>query len=189
MRYFINAHKVLTPFVILSCMKYYDNMGIGPLVYLALHGTYCVNWILKELIYPDKSFERILSPGMFLYGCVVITQYWWAPWILISKTNGPNNITIFVGIVLNVLGTFLHYGSDAQKYYMLAERKGLIKNGFFKRSRNTNYLGEILIYLGFAIFAEHYLPIIVVALIGTGLYLPNMLEKDKSLSKYDEFKE
>ena len=189
MRYFINTHKVLTPIFILSCMKYYDNMGIGPLIYFALHGSYCVNWGLKELIFPDKSFEEVLSPGMFILGSVGVTQYWWAPWIVISKQTDPNNVTIFVAVVLNLLGTFLHYCSDAQKYYMLAEKKRLIKNGFFKRSRNINYFGEIITYLGFAMLAEHYLPILLLTLMTIGVYFPNMLKKDRSLSRYDDFKE
>ena len=52
--------------------------------------------------------------------------------------------SIFIrGKSSNIIGVFLHYGSDAQKYFTLKYRKGLITEGFFSRCRNPNYLGEI----------------------------------------------
>ncbi|NEO45861.1 MAG: DUF1295 domain-containing protein, partial [Moorea sp. SIO4A3] len=82
---------------------------------------------------------------------------------------------------------FLHYASDAQKYYTLKYRSGLITEGFFARCRNTNYLGEILIYSGFVMLAQHWLPFLILAAFIAGIFIPNMLKKDKSLSRYPEF--
>ena len=53
-----------------------------------------------------------------------------------------------LALFLYTVGIFLHYVSDAQKYYTLQYRKGLIEEGLFSRTRNPNYLGEILIYTG-----------------------------------------
>ncbi len=36
--------------------------------------------------------------------------------------------------------------SDAQKYYTLKYKKGLISDGMFYATRNPNYLGEIMLY-------------------------------------------
>jgi steroid 5-alpha reductase family enzyme len=57
-----------------------------------------------------------------------------------------------LAIVLSVyaFGIFLHYVSDAQKYYTLKLQKGLIEEGLFARTRNPNYPGEILIYTAYA---------------------------------------
>ena len=44
-------------------------------------------------------------------------------------------------------------GPDAQKYFVLREKKGLITHGFNALSRNTNYLGEIMIYASFNVIA------------------------------------
>ncbi|NEQ82663.1 MAG: DUF1295 domain-containing protein, partial [Moorea sp. SIO2I5] len=90
-------------------------------------------------------------------------------------------------ISINVMGVFLHYASDAQKYYTLKYRSGLITEGFFARCRNTNYLGEILIYSGFVMLAQHWLPFLILAAFIAGIFIPNMLKKDKSLSRYPEF--
>jgi protein-S-isoprenylcysteine O-methyltransferase Ste14 len=63
----------------------------------------------------------------------------------------------------------------------------LIDAGFFARSRNTNYLGELLTYLSFALLAMHWLPYVVLAGFGFGVFLPNMRKKDASLSRYPGF--
>ena len=53
--------------------------------------------------------------------------------------------------------------------------------------RNINYLGELLIYLGFSLLAMHWLPIIALLSFVIIIWIPNMIKKDKSLSKYQNF--
>jgi hypothetical protein len=56
--FIINAHKILvSPFVILL-MWYYDNWSASAFLYLGLHGTYSLLWLLKQDLYPDKRFEQ-----------------------------------------------------------------------------------------------------------------------------------
>jgi len=85
------------------------------------------------------------------------------------------------------LASFYTTLSDGQTYYTLKYKSGLI-TGCFARCRNTNYLGEILIYLAFAMLAMHWLPFIILGGFAAGLFIPNMLKKDKSLSRCSEFK-
>ena len=59
----------------------------------------------------------------------------------------------------------------------------------FKRIRNTNYLENFLIYLGFSMLAEHLIPIAALSLFIIIIWIPNMIKKDKSLSKYDKFQD
>lgn len=80
-----------------------------------------------------------------------------------------------------------HYCSDAQKYYVLNIRPGLITDGFFSRCRNPNYLGELMIYLPFAMLSMHWAPFCVVLFFFLAAFWPNMKKKDKSLSRYPEF--
>jgi protein-S-isoprenylcysteine O-methyltransferase Ste14 len=86
-----------------------------------------------------------------------------------------------------LLGVFLHFASDAQKHFVLKVQPGLIEDGFFARCRNTNYLGEVLIYLSFAMVAMHWLPYVVLAAFGLAVFLPNMRKKDQSLARYPGF--
>jgi protein-S-isoprenylcysteine O-methyltransferase Ste14 len=186
-KYSINAHKGLTAPVILGMMALYNNFSIGPWIYLALHGGYGVLWLLKDRIYPDKRWEDDLPIGLGITTFVFLGVYWVAPWLLISRGVQPSNPVVAIAIFLNLLGVFLHYTSDAQKYFTLKYQPGLITEGFFARCRNTNYLGELLIYGSFALLSLHWLPFLILAVFAIGVFWPGMRQKDQSLSRHPEF--
>ena len=50
-----------------------------------------------------------------------------------------------------------------------------------------NYLGELLIYLGFSLLAMHWIPIAALFSFILIIWIPNMIKKDKSLSRYENF--
>lgn len=183
----INLSKALTFLVVLGLMVGYQNFTIGPWVYLSLHGTYGMLWLLKDRIFPDKQWEQEIpiSQGIFIF--ILVCLYWVAPFILISSGTVPPLPLVAAAISLNILGVFLHFASDAQKYFTLKYRPGLITEGFFARSRNTNYLGEILIYGSFAMLTQHWLPFLILFGFVAGIFVPNMRKKDGSLSRYPEF--
>ena len=186
-KHITNLHKGTTFIFVLGLMLVYKNFSLGPWAYLALHGTYGILWLLKDRLYPDKQWEQEVSWPMGLVGYAVVSLYWVAPFILISSRVEPPLPLVAAAIALNILGVFLHFGSDAQKYYTLKYRDGLITEGFFARCRNTNYLGEILIYSAFAILAMHWLPFVILGGFTAGIFVPSMLKKDQSLSRYPEF--
>mmetsp|Transcript_33103 Transcript_33103/g.32487 ORF Transcript_33103/g.32487 Transcript_33103/m.32487 type:complete len:163 (+) Transcript_33103:405-893(+) len=74
-------------------------------------------------------------------------------------------------------------GSDCQKYYTLKYEKGLITTGFFKLTRNPNYLGEVMIYSSFAMIGGRWEFWGILIFVWTALFLPRMLIKDISLRK------
>jgi len=188
-RHFINAHKILTPVVVVAMMAYFNSWGVLAWVYLALHGTYCLLWMIKEYTYRDRRFEESIHPVagvIFVFG--MLGMYWIAPYIIISNDLEAPNWLIALSIFLVVLGVFYHYVSDAQKHAVLSIQKKLITTGLFSRSRNPNYFGEMLIYLGIALLAQHWVPFIALAYWWT-FFVRNMLKKDKSMSRYSEFAE
>lgn len=185
----INLHKGLTILVVLALMLSYQNFSLGTWVYLALHGSYGFLWLLKDRIFPDKQWEQEISLSTGIITFIMLALYWVAPFILISSGTVPPLPLIAAAISINIVGVFLHYASDCQKYYTLKYHQGLMREGFFARCRNTNYLGEILIYLSFALLAQHWLPYLILAAVFAGLFWPRMLQKDKSLSRYPEFAE
>ena len=85
------------------------------------------------------------------------------------------------------LGVVVMMGSDAQKYFILRLRRGLITDGFFARVRHPNYLGEMVLYASFAWVAGHVLPWLVLAWVWLALFVPNMLGKEASMSRYPEW--
>lgn len=185
----INLHKGTTLIFILVLMIAYQNFTLGPWIYLALHGTYGILWLLKDRIYPDKQWEEEIPVIQSIMMFVIIGLYWVAPYILISSGTEPPIPLVAAAICLNIFGVFLHYSSDAQKYYTLKYKPGLITEGFFARCRNTNYLGEIFIYISFAMLAQHWLPFLILGGFFALIFIPNILKKDKSLSRHLEFTE
>jgi protein-S-isoprenylcysteine O-methyltransferase Ste14 len=186
-KYAINLHKALTFGVVFALMVIYQNFTIAPWIYLALHGTYGIMWLIKDSLYPDRQWEEEVSLVMALVIFVFLGSYWVAPLVLISSRVQPSMALMAIAIATNLFGIFLHYGSDAQKYFTLKYKQGLITEGFFSRSRNPNYLGEILIYLGFALLTQHWLPLAILSLFAALVFVPNMRKKEQSLSRYPEF--
>ena len=185
----INLHKGMTAFVVVGLMFFYNNFTIAPLVYLALHGTYGLLWLLKEKIFPDPYFKEKINFLTSVTGFIFLGSYWIAPYILISSQKSVPDFVIAASISINIIGVFLHFASDTQKYFSLKFKKDLIKEGFFKNVRNTYYLGEILIYLSFAILSMSIIPFAILAIFFFAVFLPRMIKKDKSLTKYESFEE
>ena len=183
----INAHKILVIPIVLALMWHFHNWSAAAFLYLGLHGTYTLLWLIKQAVFPDKRFAEpmplwigVFTPFLPLMGYMI------GSYLLISEYTLLPNWVFAVGPFLVLLGVFLHYVSDAQKFFVLQVRKGLIVDGLFARTRNPNYLGEVLIYVGFVIVSWHWQAALVLA--GWFLYyVRNMRQKDKSMSRYPEF--
>ncbi len=184
LKYPINLHKGLTGLVVLLGMTYFNNFSLEAWVYLALHGSYGILWLLKDRLFPDRQWEQKVSfaYGLFVFGFLGL--YWVGPYVLISQALTVPVPLLALAIATNIIGVFLHFTSDAQKYFTLKYRPGLIDEGFFRLNRNPNYLGEMLIYGSFAMTTGHHVSGLILAFVWGGLFLPNMLKKDKSLSRH-----
>lgn len=187
LKYPINLHKGTTALYVLGLMFYSQNFSTGAYLYLALHGSYGILWLMKDAIFPDKQWEQQvhLTYGVFVF--IALGLYWIAPWILITQYHTPGPVVMASAVVLNTVGGMLHFGSDAQKYFTLKYQPGLITEGFFTRCRNTNYLGELMIYTGFALLSVSWMGFIGIGIFFLFAFLPNMLKKDKSLARYPGF--
>jgi protein-S-isoprenylcysteine O-methyltransferase Ste14 len=189
-KHFIDAHKGVTFLAVLLLMAVYGQWrNTTAWVYLALHGTYGLLWVLKSRIFPDRQWEQPCSPGYALVILGGLTLYWIAPWLLASRGVEAPPWYLALCVCLYAFGLFLHFAADMQKHTALKLRPGLITDGLFYRVRNPNYLGELLIYLGFGLLAIHWAPLVVIGLFMAVIWVPNMRRKDRSLSRYPEFAE
>ncbi|MGO8766703.1 MAG: DUF1295 domain-containing protein [Limisphaerales bacterium] len=187
---YINAHKALVIPVVLGLMWFYDNWSTEAFIYLSLHGTYSLLWLVKEATYPDRRFEERQPMWIgIVFIFLPLAGYYVAPYLLISRHLSLPPYVIGMVLFLFTCGIFLHYAGDAQKYYTLKLKKGLIEEGLFSRTRNPNYLGEILIYTSFSLMSLHWLPFVILAVWVFGFFVKNMLKKDQSLSRYPQFAE
>jgi protein-S-isoprenylcysteine O-methyltransferase Ste14 len=188
-KYFIDSHKGVTPLAILAMIVIYgqwDNPTAW--VYLGLHGSYGILWVLKSRIFGDRQWEQPTGWG---YGLVIwagLTLYWIAPWLITSRDVHAPPWLLGLSVFVYSVGVFLHFAADMQKHTALAFSPGqLITTGLFARTRNPNYLGELLIYLSFAVLALHWAPLLIVALFLVIVWIPNMRRKDRSLARYAAF--
>lgn len=187
LKYPINLHKGLTFLVVIILMNVYNNYSIAAYLYLALHGSYGLMWLLKDQLYPDKQWEQSVSISYAIFVFIVLALYWIAPFVLISQSRTPATEIMALAVAMNAVGVMLHFASDAQKYFTLKYKPGLITESFFARSRNINYLGEAMIYVSFALLSASWLGWIGIGAFFFGAFIPNMIKKDKSLSRYPEF--
>jgi protein-S-isoprenylcysteine O-methyltransferase Ste14 len=189
-KYYIDSHKGLTgPFVLGLIAWYHAWDNVVAWIYLALHGTYGVLWILKSRYFGDKNWERPVSFSLGAGTWLALSLYWISPWLIVSgRANAIPPWMIGACIALYSFGVFLHFASDMQKHMAMTLRRGtLITDGLWSLSRNPNYLGELCIYLGFSLLPMHWAPLCGLGLIVAGVWVPNMRRKDKSLSRYPEF--
>ena len=183
----INAHKILVTPIVLAMMLYFHNWSAAAFLYLGLHGTYTLLWLIKQSLFADKRFAQPIPLRIgLLIPFLPLMAYMIGPYLLLSQHTVPPNWVFAGASFLVISGVFLHYVGDAQKFFVLRLRKGLIEDGLFARTRNPNYLGEVLIYGGFALASWHWLPFVVLA--GWFLYfVRNMRRKDESMSRHPEF--
>jgi protein-S-isoprenylcysteine O-methyltransferase Ste14 len=186
----IDFHKALVIPVVLALMWYYHNGSTDAFVYLGMHGSYSLLWLVKQRTYRDVRFDQRVHPLVgILFIFLPLAGYYVAPYLLISRYITVPPALVGLSVFMFTFGIFLHFVSDAQKFYTLQLRKGLIREGLFSRMRNPNYLGEILIYLGYATMSMHWLPFLILSGWVFGFFVRNMLAKDRSLSRHPGFED
>lgn len=194
-KHFIDFHKGITfiyILILISCYNAFDNITIW--LYLGLHGTYGILWVMKSFIFPDKAWDQKTNLAYGLFILLGLSLYWVSPWLIVSGYFNDGDMIIIPNWLVSVVifmfgfGVFLHFSSDMQKHTTLKLNPGkLISDGLFKKSRNINYLGELFIYISFALLAMHWIPILILLIFILFVWFPNMIKKDKSLSRYKEF--
>jgi len=189
-KHFIDSHKGATPLFVLGCMAWYQQWD-NPTAwaYLATHGTYGILWVIKSNTFGDRQWEQPCSPG---YAVVIwggLSLYWVAPWIITSQDVRAPAWWLGAAVAVWGLGVFYHFASDMQKHITLSLKPGLIQDGLWARVRNPNYFGELLIYAGFSSLAMHWAPFVALAIFVGAVWIPNMVKKDRSISRHAGFAE
>ncbi len=195
LNWIIDFQKGATVFWVLYLMYAYQNFTAQAMVYLALHGSYGFCWIIKDLSFPDPSWQQKVTVGGAAAAVVaVLGPYWLIPFVLISPVLGDAHVGagwvwMTIAISIHTLGIAIMMAADGQKYFTLKFRKGLITSGLFRYIRHPNYLGEMMIYGAYAIMAWHWVPWLILGLIWIVLFAINILMKERSLSRYPEWQE
>ena len=184
LKHIINFQKGFTSIYVLILMNYFDNFTKTAYLYLSLHGTYGIVWLLKDLVIPDKSWEKkttlLSSLSVFI---LVLGLYWVSPFLIIKNREYISNSKMTLSIFIHTIGCVLMMASDTQKFFEIRLGKKLVNDGWFKNSRNTNYLGEMMIYFTYALIGVSYVPYFILLFIWSILFFPNMINKDIRIAK------
>jgi protein-S-isoprenylcysteine O-methyltransferase Ste14 len=161
-------------------------------LYLAMHGTYGLTWLLKDLLFPDPNWQRPATIASCIVGALGLGLYWLGGWLLISGTVTPEyplpqNAWFCVCLSLCILGCVIMIASDVQKFVTLQLRRGLITTGMFRWVRHPNYLGEMMVYGSLAMMVWHWIPALVLAYFWLVMFSTNMVMKEASMSRYPEW--
>merc|ERR1719330_1421389 len=93
-----------------------------------------------------------------------------------------------LGLMFYLIGFFYHFCSDIQKYFVLKHQqpRSLIADGVFAHTRNPNYFGEVMIYIGYGLWSCSYIVIPIFVSAWLIIFWPNMLAKEASMSRYPQ---
>lgn len=185
----INFQKGGTLLYVALLMWVYGNGTTEAWVYLALHGSYGLCWLLKHAAFRDPRWDvRVTLGGAFLSFALVLGLYWVLPFLLISDVLQPrlpaSNPLLGAAIFIHTLGVALMMSADAQRHFTLRVRSGLMTDGLFRYVRRPNYLGEMMVYGSYALLVRHWIAWAILAWVWLGLFVPNMLMTDASLSRH-----
>ncbi|TPX66602.1 hypothetical protein SpCBS45565_g04373 [Spizellomyces sp. 'palustris'] len=199
--YVIDTMKGLTLVVCIFWMvRFAAWHNAAAVVYTAIHGTYGILWMTKSRMFPDPKWSARYPLWFSVVTVFMLAGYWIGPYNLMRSGKSAHPVVIFLAIAAWGLGVFLHFGSDLQKTIELEYRRrhpadktgegpGLITDRFFAYNRNPNYLGELLIYGSFLLLSRDLAAFALFAIIFLGFWIPNMMLKDQSISRYPEFAE
>ena len=191
----INFQKCGTFFFLGFLMWYYQNFSVTAWIYLALQGSYGIIWFIKDVSFPDPSWQKRITIGGGINAFLAVLGWYWVfGWLLISGVSTPDyplpdGAWYALCISMCMIGSVIMIAADAQKFFTLKYRSGLIDDGMYRYIRHPNYLGEMLIYASFALMFWHWLPVLVLTWVWVGLFAVNMMMKEASLSRYPQWKE
>ena len=194
MSWVINFQKAGTfPLMAFFIWYYGATTSTAAWIYMALHGTYGLVWLIKDVAFPDAGWQgRVTLLGGVNAFLTLLGLYWVFGWLLISGVSQPHYplpepAWFALCISICMLGCVLMIAADAQKFFTLRVQRGLITDGVHRYIRHPNYAGEMMIYASFAMLVWHWFPVAVLAWVWLGVFTPNMLMKEASMSRYPEW--
>ena len=189
----LEIHKFLWFPVALFFKFYFNSNTIRSSLMTGFFGSYGILWVIKSKTFPDKTFyynqEYQCNYIESIINFLSISVYFLFPYLASINQNEITEIEVLISVMLFSIGEFYHYVADAQKFYTLKYKEGLITEGLFYNIRHPNYFGEFLMWFSLLILSGYkfilsYIPIIWLSLATILIGIP---KKEKSLERYTEF--
>eukprot|EP00747_Dinoflagellata_sp_TGD_P081038 gnl/TRDRNA2_/TRDRNA2_161137_c0_seq1.p1 gnl/TRDRNA2_/TRDRNA2_161137_c0~~gnl/TRDRNA2_/TRDRNA2_161137_c0_seq1.p1 ORF type:complete len:541 (-),score=95.00 gnl/TRDRNA2_/TRDRNA2_161137_c0_seq1:101-1678(-) len=193
----LEIHKALWLPAGLLAMYVTGNYGLRACLMTGLFGAYGIIWVLKSYVYPDLNFyngedSKLTSPVAYAGVFASVGIYFIYPVLAAMNKVDISPVTAITSLVLFVVGGFLHWAGDAQRYFELKYNPGkLITDGFYAYIRHPNYTGEMMMWTAMSMVAGALNPLswIPMAWLILAAVIVGAPKKEKSLSRYPEFEE
>lgn len=189
----INLAKILTILLLVGYAFWFGINDYRQIIYLCLHITYCLWWLLEQWFFPSRTkeiFQENINYLTLIFTLLFTGAFYSLPGFLaFNNSSSISFTTIAIALPLYILGSLINGGADIQKTTAKQLNEKLIKNNIWRFSRNINYFGDLLRYLSFSILSGSIISYILPLLIFL-VYLKLMSEKEKAMSeKYNNFSE
>ena len=187
----INVAKASTIGCLIALALIYGVQDPRQLIYLCLHISYCVWWLLEQWLFPDRRryiFTEKIGILITLFVILFVGVFYAFPGYLAFTNPQPISYwTIAIAVPLYIFGSLINTGADVQKMTAKSMGAGLVKDGAWRSVRNINYLGDLMRYTSFAVIAgspwAYVLPASILL-----LYVQRILQKEQSMAdKYPDF--
>lgn len=186
----INAGKVLTILFLVAFAIVFGIKDLRQVIYLCLHISYCLWWLLEQWIYPQRRqiFNQPAGAGGFIFTLLFVGVFYTLPGYLAFTNPVPISITAAaVALPLYIFGSLINASADIQKLTAKQFGAGLVRDGIWRFSRNINYFGDLLRYLSFSVVAGSVWAYLVPGAVAL-LYLQRISQKESAMSqKYPDY--
>lgn len=124
--YQVNFFKGLTFVWVISLMLFFNNKSTAMILYLVLHGSYGICWVIKDFVFPDLRAQKMGTVCSHALLFTLLIFYWMIPVPLAAGLGDQDPSIVKIGIysTIYLAGLTLMMGSDYQKYHTLKVRKG-----------------------------------------------------------------
>ncbi|PLZ09245.1 DUF1295 domain-containing protein [Fischerella thermalis] len=186
----INIAKVLTIVLLLIYGFVFGIHDFRQVIYLCLHVSYCLWWLLEQWLFPQRRqiFSEPVGIGGLILSLLFVGAFYSLPGYLAFTNPVPlSAIATAVALPLYIFGTLINATADIQKLTAKQYGAELVRDDIWRFSRNINYFGDLLRYLSFAVVAGSVWAYLVPAVILI-IYLQRVSQKEQSMSvKYTNY--
>lgn len=188
----INTAKVLTSLCLVAFVLIYGIWDLRQVIYLCLHLSYCLWWLLEQWIYPARRQIFSETVGVFGFGftLLLVGVFYALPGYLAFTNPAPLSITTAaIALPLFIFGSLINTSADVQKLAAKQWGANLIQDGIWRFSRHINYFGDLLRYLSFSVVAGSVWAYLVPGAIAL-LYFQRINQKEQAMvEKYPDYAE
>jgi protein-S-isoprenylcysteine O-methyltransferase Ste14 len=187
----INIAKVTTIFALAIPALVLGLQAERVVLYLALHISYCVWWLVEQLLFPARRqqiFRDTIGWPLVVATVLYVGLFFALPgWLAMANAVPLSPYTAAVAVVMFSFGSLINTAADVQKTTAKQLGAGLVQDDRWRRIRHVNYLGDLIRYASFAVLAGSawawLLPISVLL-----VYLQRIGSKEAALQeRYPDF--